>query len=355
MANVFGLIQKSYSDTSKSFNQISLIFIIIGFGALIIFYINNGGNKATDNTINNFKCSLTAVGQETILDTTDLKTNTQLSTINYDTEVYKGSATKNSIAALTAPKFVAIDVVSPCVDDDAEVVIVRNKNEVRVYPRMLLNYHIAINDQFGDLSLLISYSPLSGHYQVYDRKVKNEPLVFGISGYLYRNSDLFFDTRTETLWSQYNGKALVGSMVGASLNRYPFELMTYKEARTTYPTAVIANFETGHRHDYSLDPFADYLTNSEIVAPVLYISSEFPIKSRVVGFNYNNKAYAMLSANTLGSDNTVINLGTDNLLFIRSKGETKLLNNKKQSVNFDYSFWFAWKDFNPETKTINFN
>ncbi len=354
MANIFSTVQKGYSSATNTFNQLSAIFIIIGFGALILYYINNGQpNKASDNALTNFKCALTPLGSEIVLDNTALNTNTQLTMINFETEVYKGVAIKNDIPAITSPKMTNWDTVSECISDSSEVVIVQNKDKIRIYPSSILNYHVAINDQFDDLALLISYSPLSGHYQVFNRKLKNEPLVFGVSGYLYRNSDLLFDTRTETLWSQYTGKALVGSLIGASLNKYPFQVLSFSVARSLYPKAQVTSFETGFRRDYGVDPFAEYKENEEIVGPVLYSSDELAKKQKIIGFVLDNQAYAFAHTQYDSTDNVVFTLNNKQISYSNKNGLIKLFDKKKTELAFEYSLWFAWKDFYPETKLID--
>jgi hypothetical protein len=351
MANIFQKISNAYNKTNQTFQQASIIIIIVGFGALILFYINNKStNTVTDNVYNSFSCPLTAQNKIASLDTSTLKTATELTLINNDTELYNYGLSKNQIPAIYLPKFVNISIVRPCIQDDTQVLILQYQNITHIYPKSILNYHIAVNDVIDNHSFLITYSPLSNHYQVYDRDVNKEVLTFGVSGDLYKNNELLFDTKTESLWSQLDGKALVGTLIGASLTKYPFQVMSLKQAMKSYPQAQYLSFDTGALRDYSLDPFETYATtDKQVVENISNYSDKLNYKEMILGFNDNNINYA--AAVTAITDNTPELFQSDNTEFTISKvlGSYQVLDSKRKSINYDELYWFIWFDTNPDT------
>ena len=110
------------------------------------------------------------------------------------------------------------------------VVVVDYGTEVRVYPITILQYHIVINDVVAGNLYSIAYSPVSGIYRVFSGQVKNEKLIFGHTGNLYKNTDLLVDFQNDTLWSIESGQALVGVMAGAPLDMIDLKIMNYASA-----------------------------------------------------------------------------------------------------------------------------
>lgn len=355
MSNVLKDITNGYRKVNKSFDQVSIIILILAIGFLIIYSINNPQKSKLNTDISNFKCPLTATDKLITLDTNPLQTATQLALINPDTEVFSTSLGKNDIPAITEPIFTNINEVSPCITDNEPILLIKYKDEVRLYPRLILNYHVAIDDKIGDLPILITYSPLAGHFQVFKRNIKNEPLMFGVAGSLYKNTDLLFDTKSESLWSQFDGRALVGNMIGAKLETLPFNILSFKEASKLYPDARILSFRTGFQRSYEVDPFNDYRTNEEIIGKTTYSDTTLKKKSIVYGFQFQNKYYALDKEELINLGSLSFLINNSKLTFTIEQGRPILVDTtEKIEIPVFTSYWFVWYDFYPNTEIINF-
>ena len=52
---------------------------------------------------------------------------------------------------------------------------------------------------------------------MYGREIDEQLLNFGVSGKLIMNAMVMYDRETDSLWSQFLGKAVDGSMKGRTL------------------------------------------------------------------------------------------------------------------------------------------
>lgn len=88
----------------------------------------------------------------------------------------------------------------------------------RAYPLRILNWHEVVNDTLGGRPLAVTYNPLCDSAVVFDRRVGDETLEFGVSGLLYNSNLLLYDrrphSRGESLWSQVQARAVTGPAAG---------------------------------------------------------------------------------------------------------------------------------------------
>lgn len=357
MANILSVIVSKYQKTNTRIEQISLIFAIIAVAALFINMNNRNNNTEnnTDNSLFDFACPLTEEANLVNLSTTSLKTNRQLSLINFDTEIYETGLTKNEIPVITNPDITNLASLKTCLGDDDELLIVTIDGLSRAYPKRILRFHIAVNDTIGNIPILITYSPLSNYYQVFSRLIDNEVYQFGISGLLYKNTDMLFDTLTETLWSPLNGKALVGNMIGAKLTTLPHTVTSLKNILNSQPTIQSISFKTGFIRDYNQDPFLTYAAeDKQVVGKITYYTDDLNYKTQVIGFNIDEQPYAFPTIEEIGL--ITKNFEINNEVFTVTFDEKQVINIEDSSGNIIDSqsmYWFVWFDLQPKTKLIN--
>lgn len=160
-------------------------------------------------------------------------------------EIYTAVA-RDQIPAIVDPKFGEDwgDVESPegssslRLDDSAPVVGVERGDTARAYPLAILNWHEVVNDQLGG-AILVTYCVLCGSAVVTERRVADEPTVFGVSGKLWRSDLVMYDRRTDSLWSQLLATAIRGPQTGATLPIIPSSLTTWGEWRSSHPSTVV--------------------------------------------------------------------------------------------------------------------
>ena len=84
--------------------------------------------------------------------------------------------------------------------------------------------------------LMLSPSPGSKLYVetytsglAYERKIDGEAVEFGTSGRLYNSNLVMYDRKTKTLWTQIEGRAVVGELTGQKLNPVSADVVVWGE------------------------------------------------------------------------------------------------------------------------------
>jgi len=355
MANIFKKIENTYDKTAKGLNQIWTIVFVLGIGIFLITVVNRSNNTSNNITDNAFLCALTPADEVLKLSTTDLSTVFNLSIVDNEKDLLKTALTKNSIPAVENPRFGKYSEISPCVSKNEPVFVVKYNEIIKIYPRRILEQHIVINDKFGDSPVLIAYSPLSNLYNSFIRTYKNEIITFGVSGYLYKNIDLIFDSKSESLWSIVDGRAIVGSKLGASLEPIlTNEIMTLAESIDKYPEGLYMNFDTGFRLNYNSDPFGDYRTNSKTLQQVEEYSDKINSKSNIYGFLIKNKQFYFNPEGLILPYEKEINIdGVKYKLYITTRGASLKESISEKSIQIFSIYWFVWYDLFPQSTEIN--
>ncbi len=205
-----------------------------------------------------------------------LKTDTSKSEINLN-EVLSGGPGKDGIPALTSPKFVPVSQKPASVKQETEGIAVGKK----FYPFNILVWHEIVNDEVNGLPLAVTFCPLCGSAIVFDRRIEGRTLEFGVSGLLYHSNLLMYDRQTESLWSQVQGRAVVGEFMGTGLNIVKANVMNFSQFSQKYPSGLVLSDQTGHIRDYSFYPYGDYETNDQFYFPVGDYSGDLPAKEIV--------------------------------------------------------------------------
>ena len=130
-------------------------------------------------------------------------------------EVLDGGPGKDGIPALENPVFISAE--NTTVLQDADLVLgFKNGDDVRAYPRIILDWHEIINDNIGDVSLAVTYCPLTGTGIGWDRNIDGNETTFGVSGLLYNTNLIPYDRATGSNWSQILNASVNGSLAGKS-------------------------------------------------------------------------------------------------------------------------------------------
>jgi len=159
---------------------------------------------------------------------------------------------------------------------------------------------------------------------VYSTKVNGEVLEFGTSGFLYRSNKLMYDRGTNTLWQQFLGEPVVGSLAdsGIKLEVLPVVVTTWGEWLDAHPDTTVLDINTGIYPPEAYRPEPDtrsvyhqYRQSPEVMFPVWQQSGLLSTKAQVLGLNINGqpKAYPLeqlrkepLVNDSLGGENLVV-------------------------------------------------
>ncbi|KKW30461.1 MAG: hypothetical protein UY72_C0012G0006 [Candidatus Uhrbacteria bacterium GW2011_GWD2_52_7] len=193
-------------------------------------------------------------------------------------EVYETGVEKDGIPAINDPKYISVLAADNVIADDLYGIDVEVNGEHRYYPYQIMNWHEVVNDTFGDQELAVTYCTLCGTPIVYDRNVDGQTVEFGVSGKVYNNNTLLYDTSSDALWLQATGQSVVGTTVGKTLTVYPSIVMRWSDWKSLYPNGEVLSTETGFTRDYTRHPYGKYETSNAIYFPINHTTSAFANK-----------------------------------------------------------------------------
>jgi hypothetical protein len=216
-------------------------------------------------------------------------------------EIQGGGPPKNGIPALDHPAFVTALEADQSLKAQDLILGVEFSGVAKAYPVRILNWHEVVNDDAGELPVLISWCPLRGSGLVYDPRANARRYTFGVSGLLYQQNLLFFDHETESLWSQLRGGAVAGPLGGTSLRLLPVNMTTWRSWKAKHPQTLVLSFQTGYKRDYSLDPYRDFPLDRHL-AFVISINGE----TKIYPFSELKKAASALQDDLAGHTFTIL-------------------------------------------------
>jgi len=294
------------------------------------------------------------------------------------------------IPSIDDPSFQSADEAAWLADEDLVIGIEVN-DEARAYPLRILNVHEIVNDEVGGRPVAVTYCPLCRSGLVFDRRVGDATLSFGVSGKLVNANLVMYDRETETYWSQLDGEAIVGPLVPRELTLIPSTITTWDEWRRAHPETRVLSRDTGiyPKATYGSNPYEGYADSDRVGFGVDSVDGRLDPKTIVYGITIGNASRAYPEETVVAAD--VINdevggvpvLVLDDRrdggvkLFVREvDGEpvrftiedSQLVDREGNRWRFDGTategphegarlerlnshgvFWFAWSEFHPET------
>jgi len=220
-------------------------------------------------------------------------------------EVFDGGPGKDGIPALIEPNFIPAMEAGYLDDDDLVLGFVVGA-EARAYPHKILDWHEIINDKVGEVSLSVTYCPLTGTGIGWNREIDGKITTFGVSGLLYNSNLIPYDRQTDSNWSQIRLDCVNGTMIGTDIETFTLLETTWKTWKEMYPSTMVISTKTGHSRDYDRYPYGSYRTNNDyLIFPVANEDKRIPVKERVHGIvaSGNAKAYPF---SLFGEEVTVI-------------------------------------------------
>jgi hypothetical protein len=229
---------------------------------------------------------------------------------------------------------------------------------------------------------------------VYARDIAGRELTFGVSGKLIMNALVMYDHQTDTLWSHFLGQAVEGELKGQQLEFIPAVQTTWGAWKKVHPDTLLLS--TGRfRFDsyvrYYDDPNApgiigetfsdDRLGRKDLVLGLLMAgeAKAYPFKELAFQPVLNDQAgdipvLIVFDILTHFAATYSRRLDDRELSFVEIEnpehGEVRmwdeqtaslwdgltgeslegpLAGERLQQLPSNYSFWFAWKDYHPET------
>lgn len=229
---------------------------------------------------------------------------------------------------------------------------------------------------------------------MYAREIAGQELTFGVSGKLIMNALVMYDHQTDTLWSHFLGQAVDGELKGQQLEFIPAAQTTWGAWKKANPDTQLLStgrfgFDSYVRYydDQNLpgiigETFSDdRLLRKDLVLGLLMAgeAKAYPFKELAFEPVLNDKAgdvpvLIVFDILTQFAATYSRQLDDRELTFVESEasehGEVKmkdeetgslwdgltgealegqLAGKRLQQLPSNYSFWFAWKDYHPET------
>jgi hypothetical protein len=147
------------------------------------------------------------------------------------------------------------------------------------YPLRIMGWHEMFNDTIGGVLVALAYCALCGAGILFETKTpgRDKLLVFGSSGFLYRSNKLMFDRETNSLWNQFTGKPVSGSLAQSriALKIRPVFLTSWADWKKRHPNTDVLSLETGHQRNYSSGFVCrDYFSSPDLIFFVLVKNEE---------------------------------------------------------------------------------
>ena len=230
---------------------------------------------------------------------------------------------------------------------------------------------------------------------MYAREIDGEEHTFGVSGKLIMNALVMYDHQTRTLWSQFLGEAVKGELTGVKLDFIPVTHTTWSLWTEAHPDTLVLD-KNGR---YQFDTYDSYYRGGSagVLGETSY-DGRLERKALVVGVDIDGTAKAFpfqvlleqpVVNDSVGSEDVLVyfdrspdtalvydrtvdgrslsftladegtglqavlvdnETGSKWMAFTGRAIEGELKGKTLDRSLSHLSFWFAWKDWNPDTE-----
>ncbi|MEM9465900.1 MAG: DUF3179 domain-containing protein [Actinomycetota bacterium] len=143
------------------------------------------------------------------------------------------------------------------------VMVVEVEGDARAYPIQIMTWHEIVNDVIGGVPVTVAYCPLCNSALAYDRRLGDRILDFGTSGELFNSSLVMYDRQTESLWTHFDSRAVVGHLTGEKLDTFSVQTTSWEQFRDAHPDGLVLSLDTGFDRQYGRNPYFGYDTPGE--------------------------------------------------------------------------------------------
>ncbi len=241
--------------------------------------------------------------------------------------IRSGGPPPDGIPPIENPRFASIADTDFLADCEA-VVVLDIDGAARAYPIQIMTFHEIVNDAFGDVPVTVSYCPLCNSAVAYDRRLGDRVLDFGTSGQLFNSSLVMYDRQTESLWTHFDGKAVVGTLAGAELEQLPMQTLSYGDFTAAYPDGLVLTRDTGASRDYGRNPYSSYDDPDGTGRAFLFdgnVPDTYTDTTRVIGIDHNDAQIAVLHDLAFANNVVPVDANGDDLVVFVQPGVASAL------------------------------
>lgn len=210
------------------------------------------------------------------------------------TRIVSGGPAPDGIPALDSPDFAPARTIDWLADDEP-VLVLQLRGTVRAYPVQVMVWHEIVNDRVGGVPVAVTYCPLCNSGIAFDRRVDRRVLDFGTSGALYQSALVMYDRQTESLWTHFDGRAVIGTLVGARLRALPVATVAWRDFLAAHPDAPVLTRDTGYERPYGRNLYVGYDQGDGPLTGFFTgeVDGRLPAMARVVGVNVEGQSVAL--------------------------------------------------------------
>lgn len=327
---------------NKGFKIVGTVLLVVAAYLLAARFgllpnLNRGASEPVQNILKKLP------GQEFNLDPKKSKIDLK--------KLLQGCPVRDCIPAIDNPKFISASDAERLnqIEDDDVIFAVFYKEVARTYPQRILNWHEIVNDTIAEDPVLITFCPLCGTAIAFERPADT---TFGVSGKLVNSNLVMYDRKTETLWQQLGGEAIVGELVGQKLKPLPVDTLFWRDWKKLHPDTQVLSQDTGYERDYSHYPYGSYEQDRSIYFPAEgEEDTRLHPKQIVWGIEVNGKfkAYDDKKLSEIGTLNDTFN-GVELKIVRNREGQVRITKDDGSQVIPERAMWFAWISFHPGTQ-----
>lgn len=269
-------------------------------------------------------------------------------------EIVGGGPPKDGIPSIDNPKFVSARGAD-FIKDEEPGLAVEVDGIARFYPFQIMVWHEIVNDTINGKRILITYCPLCLSGIVFDPRVLGERVEFGTSGKLWNSNLVMYDRKTDSLWSQILGEAIVGEMTGSKLKVLPSDMIRFRDFQKRYPNGKVLSRDTGATRFYGQDPYGDYYTTPGTYFSVSNKDNRLNEKDFVLGIVVDGKAKAYFPP-AIKQKGEITDQFAGKTIIARYEQDldaVRLFEKKPdgalERINPFAAFWFSWAAAHPDT------
>ena len=218
-------------------------------------------------------------------------------------EIRSGGPPPDGIPSIDDPKFRSIEEADTSLTDDEPVVALEIDGDARAYPIEIMIWHEIVNDTVADVPVTVTYCPLCNSAISYERTINGVETTFGTSGSLFASALVMYDRATESLWTHFDGKAVVGVLAGERLTPVPSPLLSWGDFKEAYPDGQVLSRDTGFNRNYGQNPYFGY--DNPDTSPFLFrgdVDERARAKQRVAGVSIGDDSVAFSIEAISGGD-----------------------------------------------------
>lgn len=273
-------------------------------------------------------------------------------------EILGGGPPKDGIPSIDKPEFISLSEANKFFNDNEPGIALNIDGAKRFYPFQILVWHEIVNDTINGKRVLVTYCPLCLSGIIFDPVVNGERVEFGTSGKLWNSNLVMYDRKTDSLWSQILGEAIVGEMTGTQLKVLPSDMVRFGDFKKLNPDGAVLSRNTGATRFYGQDPYGDYYTTPGTYFPVSKKDDRLNEKDFILGIVVNGKAKAYWPEAVKKAGEIEDRFEEKNIIarYEKEIDAVRLFEKKADGalvrINPFSAFWFSWAAAHPDTELL---